>query len=333
MTPPQKDQPEDRKASDTESWIEAAIEIIDAEEEPLAGFIAACVEQGAQGSAEQGFLDIPDPEEASSCEECGKPTKLSIYFPGSLGVEEIVNILEEANKQTAVLSPGFRARLLGCRHLHREDWAVNWRHTFPPERVSEHFWVIPPWDDSPSLPENAVPLVLEPGPAFGTGKHATTQHCLQFLEEIVQTRASQSIQSFLDAGCGSGILCIAASRLGVKTVFGVDTDQDAIGAARRNLALNNLSGRVYLANAPVQCCRGRFQIIAANLTDKILLEVTDQICGLLADDGLCLVAGILEPKGKEITRAFQESGMAVLAEKVDPEEGWNSFIFSRTGSL
>ncbi len=322
-----------RKTSNPEGWIEAVIEIIDAEDEPLTGFIAACVERGAQGSAEQSHgIESDDEPSPGACEACGKSTRLSVYFPDSRDMEEIVNILEEANREAGGIFPGFRTRLLRCHHLGKEDWATNWQHTFPPEKVSEHFWVIPPWEN-PSLPDDAIPIVLEPGPAFGTGKHVTTQQCLQFLEEITAARRPSIPHSLLDAGCGSGILSIAASKLGIESVFGVDVDQDAIDVALKNLSLNTVPGRVYLANAPLESCRGEFQMIAANLTDEILLEEAERLYRQLAEDGLCLVAGILEPRIPAIAQAFQQLGLVVAAEKIDPEEGWTSLVFSKTGRL
>jgi ribosomal protein L11 methyltransferase len=172
-------------------------------------------------------------------------------------------------------------------------------------------------------------MVLEPGQAFGTGKHATTRHCLEFLEEIAQ-EAGGLPPSFLDAGCGSGILSIAAVHLGATRVVGLDIDPEALSVARRNLKLNRLSGRVLLVNGSPACCRARFHLIAANLDATTLQRHRVPLWACLEQGGLAVLSGMLTEEAPGLKAAFKESGCLSVAEKKDPEEGWTSLVLKKT---
>jgi ribosomal protein L11 methyltransferase len=220
-----------------------------------------------------------------------------------------------------------RARVLRCRRIEQKEWATRWKAGFPPEKVSGRFWVIPPWQ-TPSLPEDAIPMILEPGQAFGTGKHQTTRHCLEFLEEIAQPRGALP-GSFLDVGCGSGILSIAARRLGATRVVGLDIDPDALTVARRNLGLNRLSGEVLIVNGSLACCRNGFDLIAANLDAKTLLWHREPLWASLMQGGLTILSGMLAEEAPGVLAAFEGVGFHLVTEKTDNEEGWTSVLIEK----
>ncbi len=316
-----------RTPDEPAGWIEATIQFVNADDEGIGSFVAECVELGAVGSLETAASKSG---EGDACESCGTSMTVQAYFPGSLDMQDLVDLLEKrtrAMKGTAG-SPDARARVLRCRKIQQEEWATRWKSGFPPERVSDRFWVVPPWE-SPSLPHHSVALVLEPGQAFGTGKHPTTRHCLQFMEEIARG-PSRFPESLLDVGCGSGILSIAGRRLGANRVVGLDIDPDALVAARRNLELNRLSGEILLVNGTLACCRMKFDLIAANLDATTLLRQRDPLTACLVRGGRAILSGMLEEEEPRVMSAFKEAGLLPVAAKADREEGWTSVLMRRT---
>ena len=311
-----------------EGWIEATLEFINAGEDSLGSFIAECVDQGAVGSMEQST----SPDETNTghveCEECGKFSRILVYFPEHAGLENVLNLLEEKTRLARAGSTASSTRLLRVRRIEREDWATNWMHSFPPEKVSDRFWIVPPWNRS-TLPSDAVPIVMEPGLAFGTGKHVTTQFCLGFMEELARDRGVLC-PSFLDAGCGSAILSLAARKLGAQRVLGVDDDPDAIRVALRNLELNSLADQIRLVNGPLECCRGPYELIAANLTADILTRYADLLRVLLSAHGHCILSGVLDMEKQELLQRYQGAGFRILAEKNDREEGWTALLITKS---
>jgi ribosomal protein L11 methyltransferase len=178
------------------------------------------------------------------------------------------------------------------------------------------------------MPGEAIPIILEPGLAFGTGKHQTTRHCLEFLEEIADQEEIFP-RSCLDVGCGSGILSIAARRLGATRVVGLDIDPDALGVASRNLALNRFSDLILLVNGSPACCQVGFDLIAANLDATTLLNVQERLWSLLTGGGLAVLSGVLDQERDRVVTSFQNLGFQAVREKKDLEEGWTSCLLRK----
>jgi ribosomal protein L11 methyltransferase len=313
-----------------EGWIEATLQFVNAGDEDTASFIAECVEKGAAGGLEAAGDFAGGIAEDPRCESCGRSSFVRVYFPGAVGIQELVDILEERIRAMKYMtrSPNIFARIIRCRGIEQEAWATQWQEGFPPEKVSRSLWVVPPWR-TPRLPCDALPMVLEPGQAFGTGKHPTTRHCLEFLEEIRAQAEGELPWSFLDVGCGSGILSIAACKLGSTRVVGLEIDPDALAVARRNRALNRLVGAILLVNGTTACCRGPFDLIAANLDARTLARHPEPIWGSLRRGGLAILSGILTEEEPEILASFLRAGFVRIKEKRDPEQGWVSLLLEK----
>ncbi len=178
------------------------------------------------------------------------------------------------------------------------DWEAVFRRHHRPIVIGERLLVAPPWD-VPVASGREV-LVVEPGRAFGTGQHATTRGCLEEIEAAVATAA---VRRALDVGTGSGVLAAALSRLGVPDVVALDADPDAIGVARGNLARNGAAGvRVFAGTAAA--CRGRFDLVVANLLAGTLVAEAAVLDARTAPSGRLVVSGILAHQVDDVIAAF-----------------------------
>jgi len=186
-------------------------------------------------------------------------------------------------------APQYRVEQVGD-----EDWVRLSQAQFEPIRISDKLWIVPSWATAPD--PGAVNLVLDPGLAFGTGSHPTTRLCLQWLERMIHGG-----ERVLDYGCGSGILAIAALRLGARAALGVDVDPQALVAARANAARNRVDARfVDTETAP------EFQadLVAANILANPLMLLAPLLAGYLGKGGRIALSGILEAQAEEVMAAY-----------------------------
>ena len=312
---------------DPQSWLEATIQFVNTGEEDRDNFVMEFLDRGAIGSAEEPVSCDGESQDAPLCTACGHSVRQCVYFPSEAGLEATLEILDRTIRDFGNRTPDFSARVISCRTVHKQDWATGWRQVFPPEQVGARLWTVPPWEDV-TLPPDAIAITLEPGLAFGTGKHATTRHCLRFLEEIGNEDLAFPGR-VLDVGCGSAILAIAATLLGAREVVGLEIDPDAVPVAAKNLARNGLADKIRLINGGPECCRGCFDLILANLTAGILLDHGGQLPGLLAPRGLCIVSGLLAHEKAAVMKMFEQEGLRLVREKADHEEGWSTVLLTR----
>ena len=175
-----------------------------------------------------------------------------------------------------------------------QNWVQLTQSQFDPIRVSERLWIVPSWHAAPD--PAAVNLVLDPGMAFGTGSHATTRLCLEWLERNVRSGCS-----VLDYGCGSGILTIAAARLGAGNVAGVDIDPLAVEAARANAERNGVMATFHDSAQPVA---GAYDLVVANILSNPLRLLAPAICAHVRRGGRLVLSGILREQADEIMTIY-----------------------------
>jgi len=195
-----------------------------------------------------------------------------------------------------------------------EDWAHEWKKYFKPMRIGKNFVVKPSWEEF--VPQQGqVVIEIDPGMAFGTGTHATTSLCLQAIEEHVKPD-----QLVFDIGTGSGILAIAAAKLGAKVQAG-DIDKLAVKIARENVMLNGLEDRVEVRAGNLgEVFTGRADVVVANIIAEVIIELLPQLPSLMKPEGIFLACGLIAERVKEVTGKMEEQGLEVVGSM--EEAGW-----------
>lgn len=206
-----------------------------------------------------------------------------------------------------------------------QDWSESWKKGLGPILVGRVF-VRPSWVVA-EVPRGAVQVVLDPGMAFGTGSHATTALCLGALSELLTSRPAASV---LDVGTGSGLLAIAARKLGAGQVRGTDNDPVAVAVARENAARNGVD--VQLGGEPLAAVPGRFDIVVANILANTLVDLAPDLAAHVLPGGVALVSGILAPQEEQVGAAYREAGLRP-APALDRRDGeWSLLAFDREAS-
>jgi ribosomal protein L11 methyltransferase len=241
------------------------------------------------------------------------------YFPLNSDLNSLTN---ELNVIAALIqrSSSRQSIFLTRSEIPGQDWNSSWKEQFAPITVGRRFAVLPPWERPP---RGRIPLVVDPGMAFGTGHHETTRSCLTLMERYAGTIARRR---FLDLGTGTGLLAIAARRLGFTSAIGVDTDPLSIKAARRNRRLNKITG-IVLREGGLEAVRGDFDMIAANLISGTLITLAQAIALRTAPSGLVIMSGILNGQDAEVVAAAKKAGFMVPERLRDGK--WVSLVCRR----
>lgn len=202
-----------------------------------------------------------------------------------------------------------------------EAWAIAWKSQFKAFQVGRHLWITPTWDRTPP-PSDAIVIELDPGMAFGSGLHASTQLCLQALEEHLRGGAR-----VFDVGTGSGILAIAAAKLGAASVHAADVDPVAVQVAEKNVAHNGVADRVVVREGNLwEGIDGRADLIVANLTADILLDLLPVAASRLDRNGVLVCSGIVADRLLEVRAVAEASGLRVLDDRRDGE--WRCLVLA-----
>jgi ribosomal protein L11 methyltransferase len=204
------------------------------------------------------------------------------------------------------------------------NWNSTWRRFFQPQRVGRQFLVSPPWI-TPRVGQRNL-IAIEPGMAFGTGTHATTRGCIEFIERIAASfRGSEFVA--LDVGTGSGILSIALAKLGAKSVWALDNDPVALKVARENLSSNGVEKKVRLSTTNVSRLRKSFPVVVANLTAETILDLAAALQKKVAAKGFLILSGIIKPKERTVAARFTKDGFRIVRRKGEKE--WVTLLLQR----
>ena len=215
---------------------------------------------------------------------------------------------------------------ISVRKLRPQDWAESWKRHFKPIEVGDTLLVRPSWCRHRPRQGQAV-VRLDPGLSFGTGQHPTTAFCLR---QLMARRKPGQAQSFLDLGTGSGILAIAAAKLGYAPVRAIDFDPEAMRVARANACINRVFHKIRitrqdLTRLPLHPTR-QYDVVCANLISTLLLAERRRILSMLAKNGTLILAGILKSEFRKVKNGYESLGLGLLTSKSENE--WRSGAFA-----
>ena len=214
--------------------------------------------------------------------------------------------------------------LLSMDQMQDADWENNWKQYYKPMEIGDRLIVIPEWETADA--GDRVPLILEPGLTFGTGSHATTRLCLTALEKAVHGG-----EKVADLGCGSGILSIAALKLGAATAVAVDIDDKCPDVAYANAKMNDIGQDIYHVHvgdiitdkAMQEEIGGGYDIVLANIVSDVIIALAPHVRSLLKPDGLFLCSGIIDDRAEEVAGKLKEAGLTIL--ETQSADGWFAY--------
>jgi len=241
--------------------------------------------------------------------------------PASKELEELSQALERVRAAGLAL-PRQRFAL---KTIRKEDWAESWKRHFKPLMIRRRLVIRPSWIRKPA-PKGCAVVVLDPGLSFGTGQHPTTRFCL---EQLVAHRKTAESQSFLDIGTGSGILAVAAAKLGYCPVDAIEIDPQAVRIASLNARKNRVDQKLNIICRDLNQFRSKdqYDLVCANLIFDLLIDVRRKLIQCVKPSGALVVAGILRTQMPRVLRAFTESGAKLISRHAEAE--WESAALVR----
>ncbi len=303
------------------NWLEVSLTVNGELAEAVADVLARFAYSGV--TMEQGVKYTHD-------EDAGTPTgpiTVRAYLEMNDQIEETRHKLEESLYYLGMIQPLPAA---SYKQIADQNWMEAWKQHYRPILIGERLVIVPAWMDSPD--PNRVAIKIDPGMAFGTGTHPTTQLCLELMEkcfdnrpQTIDHRPSSVVNrpsSVIDVGCGSGILSIAAIKLGAKSGLGVDIDADSIVNARENANANDVGDELILDVGSVrEILDGKFTfrkapLVVANILAPVIIRLFDAgLAELMEDNGALILSGILQEQAQNVIAAAQAKGLRMDEQK------------------
>jgi ribosomal protein L11 methyltransferase len=215
---------------------------------------------------------------------------LKAYLPHLPDPGPLKHRIETRLRRLGTIFPEARSFQLEIHPLPQENWALKWREHFRPQRITDHLVIYPAWELVP--PDSDRVIRIDPGPAFGTGMHPTTQMCLEAMERFCRSLGSRT-WTMLDVGTGSGILAIYGAMLGARKIVALDIDPEALRWAKENAKINGVAEDIAFTHTPLAEVRSTFTLITANLSITEIAEMSPQLPSILGDDSWLVVSGLL----------------------------------------
>ncbi len=244
------------------------------------------------------------------------PPEVIGYLPVDDRLETRLSDLQESLESLPALGLISAGQELTLRYVEEADWANAWKAFYKPMRLGRHLVVTPPWETPDFLPGD-IPIIVDPGMAFGTGSHPTTQLCLVALEDYLQPGMTVA-----DIGTGSGILAIAAAKLGAASVIATDIDPLAVKIASENITVNGVS-----VSTQEPLPEGSFALVVANILADVIIGMSETLADMVGPDGLLIASGIIDTRESDVRLAVEGAGFSPLETRHQGE--WVALIFRR----
>ncbi len=290
------------------SWLQLRLDTAPGRVEALEDALLA---SGAVAVTLEDNADQPVLEPAVGETPLWNETRLTALYPADTDMDAVLEslppeLLEDCNQRVEILED--------------KDWEREWMRHYQPMQFGERLWICPSWLEPPE--PDAVNLLLDPGLAFGTGTHPTTALCLQTVDRLAPTG-----WRVVDYGCGSGILAVAALKLGADTALGVDNDPQALVATRDNALRNGVDEAVLTVALPggydATEWNGSANLVLANILAGPLLALSDTLIELMAPDGVLVLSGLLVSQAEEVIAHYAPT----LSLQLDGElDGWARLV-------
>lgn len=231
-------------------------------------------------------------------------SNITVYFLDTIGIDKITDFMQSARH--LLRESGLNNNLsYDYVFISERDWNESWKKKFKPIDVGDAITILPPWENEKA---GRINLIIDPGMAFGTGHHETTKTCLMIIEKL--SREKNEKKRFLDFGTGTGILAIAALKLGFKHAVCVDIDPLAIDATCRNAELNGIRN-IEIKKGSISVANGKFDFIAANLMSEILIQNAHEIVSRLNKSGIALLSGMITGQENDVIASMKKEGLHV----------------------
>lgn len=304
-----------------EKWLK--IEIVSSPDlsDALSNFL---MEIGAQGvSQERGEL-----QDGNGFQEDILPETMKAYFPHDVRVDKRIEALQSYINELMDLFPNLPRPEWHTELIVDADWGEAWKKYFKPLRVTKNIIIKPTWERySPG--GHDIIIEIDPGMAFGTGQHPSTRMCLQAMEDLIlQDRAARSWR-VMDVGAGTGILGIAAAKLGAGKVICVEIDKQAAEIAGENIRTNGVEDKVDVVHQDVTTIHETFDLIVANLTAKMLIKLRPHLITLLKRGGVVVMSGIIEQNREDMEHHFFAEPFVV--QRTITEKEWLCYVLTKEG--
>ncbi len=302
-----------------DKWVEIGItvpgDLIDA----VSNFMT---EIGAQGVYEESL----EPQEGPDFKESQTNQIVKAYLPKDIRLDHRLESLDAYIQSVSDLFPDYPKVTYVTEIVADADWAEGWKKYFKPIRVTKNIIIKPTWERYTAIGHDIV-IEMDPGMAFGTGQHASTRMCMEALEDIILHEKTAGRKYVLDVGSGTGILGIAAAKLGVKKVKCVDIDKLATDIAGDNIRINNVEDRVEAITSDVAAIHETFDLIVANLTSKVLIKLRSHIISLLETGGFLIISGIIEQNREDIESHFLAAPF--VSHRTLTEKEWICYVLKK----
>lgn len=310
-----------------DKWQELTVEVLREAEEAASNIL---IELGSQGVAIDDSADylgrvgkygevFPEVKQVDT-------VKITAYYPEHVDIDAVEK--EVAQRLSALSDFGVNAGDIhyDTQELAEQDWAENWKKYYEPTRISHDLTIVPSWTDYEAKTGEKI-IRLDPGMAFGTGTHPTTKMSLFALEQVL--RGGETV---LDVGTGSGVLSIASSLLGAKSIYAYDLDEVAVRVAQENIDLNAGTENIYVATGNLlQGVDIQADVIVANILADILINMTEDAYRLVKDEGYLIMSGIISEKWEMVRESAEKAGFFLETHMIQGE--WNACVFKKTDDI